>query len=380
MNLAYAIIPQNEKIELFIHLKKIQDIKKEINNFSNCHSLESIREFIKNLSLKATIGIDKMRTPFIFENMLKVNSLNFKYIEDPCIYPKAQKNEVELQGARHANIRDGVSITKFLYWLKKEIIINKIDELHAAKKLFSLREKNDLFYSLSFETISAVDQHSALPHYRVTKESNLPFKQDSMYLIDSGAQYFDGTTDLTRSIILGTPTKEQKDLFTRVLKGHIGIANCIFKVNTKGSSLDPVARKSLKEIGCDYDHGTGHGIGSFLNVHEGPQRIAKAQGLTNDQIKEGMILSNEPGFYKTGKYGIRIENLIIVKRESSTDLSFETISWAPIDIELIETSLLNSEELKWINWYHRQVFNKLANKLNRDERKWLEEVTLPLNS
>jgi len=177
---------------------------------------------------------------------------------------------------------------------------------------------------------------------------------------------------------LGSPTKEQKDRFTRVLKGHIAIATCNFIEGTKGSSLDPLARKYLQEIGCDYDHGTGHGIGSFLNVHEGPQRIAKNQGLSDSEIKEGMILSNEPGYYKKNKYGIRTENLIITKRKSQTLLNFETISWAPIDIDLIETSLLTSKEIEWINWYHQEVFNKLADKLSNTEKTWLSEVIQPI--
>jgi len=379
LNLAYAIITQDKKIELFIDERKIKDLNGDLNKFSHFHSFESIQDFIKRLSSKAIVGIDKIRTPFIFEKICRESFIKIKYFEDPCIYPKAKKNEIELQGARHANIRDGVSMTKFLYWLKNNIIVNETDEIKAAKKLFTLRENNNLFYSSSFETISAINQNAALPHYRVTKKTNLPFKLSSIYLVDSGAQYLDGTTDITRTIILGIPSKEQKDRFTRVLKGHIAIATCTFEEGTKGSFLDPLARKSLQEIGCNYDHGTGHGIGSFLSVHEEPQRIAKSKGLSDGEIKEGMILSNEPGFYKKDEYGIRIENLIIAKRKSRTHLNFETISWAPIDIELIETSLLDSVELKWLNWYHRKVFNKLANQLNSDERKWLEKVTLPLN-
>ena len=298
LNLAYLIITPDKRVELFINKKKIEDVKNNLDKFSNFRSLESIKDFIKNLPLNVTFGIDKLRTPFIFEKICRDNSLRIKYFEDPCLYPKAQKNVTEIQGARYANIRDGISITKFLYWLKNKMEINKIDEISAAQKLYSLRKNNDLFYSSSFETISAVDQHAALPHYRITRNSNLPFQKNSIYLVDSGAQYLDGTTDITRTVILGSPTKEQKDRFTRVLIGHIAIATCNFKEGTKGSSLDPLARKYLQEIGCDYDHGTGHGIGSFLNVHEGPQRIAKNQGLSDSEIKEGMILSNEPGFYK----------------------------------------------------------------------------------
>ena len=379
LNLAYIIITPNKKIELFINEDKIIDVKIDLEKYCNFHLFESIHNFIKKIPSNVTIGIDEGKTPFFFEKIFREYSHKFKYFEDPCTYPKAQKNSVELQGARNANIRDGISVTKFLYWLKNEINTNKNDEINAAQKLFSLRKNNDLFYSLSFETISAVNQHAALPHYRVSQKSNLKFYENSIYLVDSGAQYLDGTTDITRTVILGTPTKEQKDRFTRVLKGHIAISTCDFKQKTKGSFLDPLARKYLQEIGCDYEHGTGHGIGSFLSVHEGPQKIAKNQGLSEGNIKEGMILSNEPGFYKEGEYGIRIENLIIVKRKSQTLLNFEVISWAPIDVDLIEFSLLTYDEIKWINWYHQEVFNKLSDKLNNKEKTWLFKVTQPIS-
>ena len=326
--------------------------------YCNFHLFESIHHFIKKIPSNVTIGIDEGKTPFFFEKVFREHSLKFKYFEDPCTYPKAQKNSVELQGARNANIRDGISVTKFLYWLKNDINTNKNDEINAAQKLFSLRKNNDLFYSLSFETISAVNQHAALPHYRVSQKSNLKFYENSIYLVDSGAQYLDGTTDITSTVILGTPTKEQKDRFTRVLKGHIAISTCDFKQKTKGSFLDPLARKYLQE---------------------GPQKIAKNQGFSEGDIKEGMILSNEPGFYKEGEYGIRIENLIIVKRKSQTLLNFEVLSWAPIDVDLIEFSLLTYDEIKWINWYHQEVFNKLSDKLNNKEKTWLFKVTQPIS-
>ena len=261
------------------------------------------------------------------------------------------------------------------------IISKQTDEIIAAQKLLSFREKNDLYYSLSFDTISAVGKHSALPHYHVTKDTNLSFANNTIYLVDSGAQYLDGTTDITRTLIIGKPSNQQKDRFTRVLKGHIAIANCTFKQGAKGSSLDFLARKSLQEIGCDYEHGTGHGIGSFLNVHEGPQVISKIRknNFREGLLYEGMILSNEPGYYLEGKYGIRTENLIIVRKSSNENLFFETISWAPIDIDLIEKKLLTIEEVNWLNSYHKQVFQKLQSKLDYNERQWLEQVTLPLN-
>ena len=379
LSLSYAIITSHKKVELFIDQNKIQDIQSQLNSFVNFHTIESIKNYIVNISSEQIIGMDQTKTPFVFDNICNENNITCKYFDDPCTYPKAQKNSIELKGAKKANIRDGVSVTKFLYWLKNKMIINETNEMKAAKFLLDLRKKNKLFYSLSFNTISAVGKHAALPHYQATKKSNLPFKKNTIYLFDSGAQYRDGTTDITRTIIIGKATNEQKDRFTRVLKGHIAIATNHFRINSKGSQLDPLARKSLQEIDCDYDHGTGHGIGSFLSVHEGPQRIAKSQGLSDDLIKEGMILSNEPGYYKEGEYGIRIENLIAVIKHSDLNLQFETISWAPIDIELININILSFDEIIWLNNYHRKVYEKLKDKLNVREKKWLQKVTQPIS-
>ena len=217
-----------------------------------------------------------------------------------------------------------------------------------------------------------------MPHYSVTEETNLVFDENSIYLVDSGGQYRDGTTDITRTVIIGSPSREQMDRYTRVLKGHIAISKATFVSGTKGSELDPIARKSLQEIGCDYEHGTGHGIGSFLSVHEGPQRIAKSKGQGDGVIKEGMILSNEPGYYKKGEYGIRIENLLICCSYNGNSLCFENISWAPFDIDLIDISLLNEDEIQWLNNYHYNLYNKVSHNLEKEEREWLKYITSPL--
>ena len=375
--LSFAIVPRSGKIELFVDDGKTTNIKKKLQDIVNFHSFNDIEDYLITIN-NSVIGMDEDRTAYNFNKICNDNNISIKYLPDPCVYPKAQKNSTELSGARNANIRDGLSITRFLYWLKNEMNINKTDEIKAVDYLYDLRKNNDLFYSLSFDTISAIDEHAALPHYRVTHETNLSFRDNSIYLVDSGAQYFDGTTDITRTIIIGKPTEEQKDRFTRVLKGHIAIASATFEVKTKGSALDPLARKSLQDIGCDYDHGTGHGIGSFLSVHEGPQRIAKSQGLSDGEIREGMILSNEPGFYKKEEYGIRTENLIVTYKKSDNTLGFETISWAPIDIDLIDINILSSEEIIWLNNYHQKVYEKLSDKLNMEERKWLKKVTRPV--
>ena len=376
--LSFAIIPRSGKIELFVDEYKIKKIKNRIQNITNINSFKRIYEFLSLLNTNKVVGMDEERTAYIFKKICDDNNIITNYLTDPCVYPKAQKNSIELSGARNANIRDGLSITKFLYWLKNEMIIDKTDEIKASDYLCDLRKKNDLFYSFSFDTISAIDEHAALPHYKATHETNLSFRKNSIYLVDSGAQYLDGTTDITRTVILGKPSKEQQDRFTRVLKGHISIALATFKIHTQGSALDPLARKSLLDIGCDYDHGTGHGVGSFLSVHEGPQRISKNQGLSDGEIREGMILSNEPGFYKKKEYGIRTENLIVAYKKTNNTLGFETISWAPIDIDLIDVSLLTILEKNWLNNYHEIVYLNFHQKLNSNEARWLHEVTKPL--
>ena len=376
----YAIIPNRGKIELFIN-SKITHLVKDFENLINFNPLKNIDEFIITIEAKKVFAMDENSSSYHFKNLCINNDILTYNFENPCLYPKAIKNLTEINGAKNANIRDGISVVKYLFWLKTKIKLDEMDELKAAEYLLSLRKNNEHYFSPSFDTISAIGSNSALPHYRVNKESNLSFKNNSIYLIDSGAQYADGTTDITRTIIFGTPTNEQKDRFTRVLKGHISIAQATFGVNTKGSQLDPLARESLKEINCDYDHGTGHGIGSFLSVHEGPQRISKNQSQSEGFIKEGMILSNEPGYYKEGEYGIRIENLIIccIKNPKIPNiLHFETISWAPIDKSLIEVSMLDDSEIKWLDSYHQKVYEKLSPNLNQEEREWLKLITSSL--
>ncbi len=371
----YAIICKNKKVNLFIDLKKIDLIKKHLENHVNFFSINKIHNFFEEFDKNFNIGMDIHRTNFYFKDLCELNNIKIKYENDPCYYLKSIKNSIEINGAKKSNLRDGLSVTKFIYWLKNKIEINNDDELSASKYLYNLRKKNESFFSLSFETISAIGKNSAIPHYRLTKKSNLTFKENVIYLIDSGAQYLDGTTDITRTIVIGRPTKEHKDRFTRVLKGHIAIATAEFNKNTKGSDLDHLARKDLKKIGCDFDHGTGHGIGSFANVHEGPQRISKSY-LSNDvYLQQGMILSNEPGYYKKNKYGIRIENLITVIKKSNQKLAFSTISLAPIDIDLVNKKLLTKKEIAWINTYHAKVKKSLSNFLNIKEKKWLINVT-----
>ena len=376
---SHIIIPKSGKIELFINKEKIlnKNVIDYLKSLVNIYPEENIDRYIYSIKKNKIIGMDDNITSFFFKNICNKVNLKTNNFENPCLYPKAIKNKIELKGAKNANLRDGISVTKFIHWLKTKRINNHTDEILAAKKLFNFRKNNYLFYSLSFDTISALGPNAALPHYHVTKETNLKFTNNSIYLVDSGAQYFDGTTDITRTIVIGNATKDQKDKFTRVLKGHIAIAESTFLLDTRGSQIDSVARKSLNEINCDYDHGTGHGIGSFLSVHEGPQKFIKDKNKKDGILKRGMIISNEPGFYKKGKYGIRTENLLICKYKSN-HFYFETISFVPIDKDLINIDLLNYKEINWLNKYHEKVYKNIGGGLNSQEKKWLKIVTAPI--
>lgn len=305
---------------------------------------------------------------------------------DPCALPKACKNEVELDGTRDAHIRDGAALTRFLAWLAVEAPGGTVDELSAVDRLLDFRAESNLFHGVSFETISGAGPNGAIVHYRVDEASNRRLEPGMVYLVDSGAQYPDGTTDVTRTVFIGgdgaTPPDEARDRFTRVLKGHIALAMARFPVGTSGGQLDTLARTPLWEVGLDFDHGTGHGVGSYLGVHEGPARIGKRG--SDVPLKPGMIMSNEPGYYKTGEYGIRIENLVIVTAAEKDEagerdmLGFETITLAPIDRALIDPNLLTAKETAWLDAYHARVRETITPLVDGDAAKWLRTATEPL--
>ncbi|WP_366555324.1 aminopeptidase P family protein [Aquibaculum sediminis] len=301
---------------------------------------------------------------------------------DPCALPKACKNPVELEGTRAAHRRDGVAVTRFLAWLETETARGAVTEMQATERLAALRAEQELFRDLSFDTISGSGPNGAIVHYRVTEESDRSLSQGELYLVDSGGQYLDGTTDVTRTIAIGAPSAEMRERYTRVLKGHVALALARFPAGTSGSQLDSLARRPLWEAGLDYDHGTGHGVGSYLSVHEGPQRISKLPN--NVALRPGMIVSNEPGYYKTGAYGIRIENLVAVTEASPLSdgerpmHGFETLTLAPFDRHLIDPALLTSEERTWIDTYHARVRESLTPLLDAETAGWLEGATAPL--
>lgn len=301
---------------------------------------------------------------------------------DPCVLAKAVKNDEEINGAKAAHRRDGVAVTRFLRWFDEEAPKGHLSEVSAAAKLEEIRRESNMLRDMSFDTISGAGPNAAIPHYRVSEKSNRPVENNSIYLVDSGGQYPDGTTDITRTMIVGTPTDEMRDRFTRVLKGHIALARAKFPAGTRGSQLDVLARQFLWQVGLDYAHGTGHGVGSYLSVHEGPQRIATFGG-GDEPLRAGMILSDEPGYYKAGEYGIRIENLILVvpvevPGAEQEMLGFETLTLAPIDKRLIDTSLLTIDERQWLNDYHARVWHELGDAVPPEDRGWLEQATQPI--
>ncbi len=305
--------------------------------------------------------------------------------DDPCQLPKAVKNAAEQAGTKAAHRRDGLAVSRFLAWYAGQQGRADLTEIECADRLEAFRREGNLFQDLSFDTIAGSGPNGAVVHYRATEESNRVLRPGELMVLDSGAQYLDGTTDITRTLVFGQPDAEQRDRFTRVLQGHIQLATTRFPVGTTGSQLDAIARRPLWQAGLDYDHGTGHGVGSYLSVHEGPQRISKIGNRV--ALQPGMILSNEPGFYKNGAYGIRVENLVLVVpspaapgagAEDRPMLGFETVTLAPIEKRLIERSLLSADEVAWLDAYHALVEAELVPGLAGAERAWLAEACRPL--
>jgi Xaa-Pro aminopeptidase len=330
-----------------------------------------------------TVRLDPATATKWFEQQLEGGAARNQHGPDPLMAMKSRKNEVEIAGARAAHLRDGAAVSRFLAWLDREAPGGRIDEIEAACRLEALRAETGMLKDIAFDTISGAGPNGAVVHYRVTRASNRRLEPDTLYLVDSGAQYEDGTTDITRTVAIGRPSDEMRDRYTRVLKGHIAIATARFPIGTTGTQLDPFARRALWEAGLDYDHGTGHGVGSFLSVHEGPARIAKVQTVA---LEPGMIVSNEPGYYKAGAYGIRIENLLLVRSAVEVPggerplLSFETLTLAPIDLRPIAPELLTLQEIAWLDIYHERVREALSPHLSGDDRAWLEQATRPLKA
>jgi Xaa-Pro aminopeptidase len=369
--LCYGVLAKNGSVTLYLDEARVpQDLKKDWGTGVVIRPPDMLAADLPAYS-GARVLYDSGNSPVWFQQQLTHVGAVVVEGADPCQLPKACKNSVELKGMREAHRRDGLAVTKFLCWLDGALSSGKaLTEMEVETKLADFRKESPLYLGPSFSTIAGSGPDGAIVHYRVSAATNRSLDRDSLLLVDSGGQYPDGTTDITRTIALGTPGDEMKDRFTRVLKGHIALARAVFPRGTTGAQLDALARQFLWAAGCDYDHGTGHGVGSHLSVHEGPQRIGKRGSDT--ALEAGMILSNEPGYYKAGEYGIRIESLVVVKEaENPGYLAFETITLAPVDRRVIDKTLLTNEELEWLAAYHARVHEAHAPHLNAEEAGWL---------
>ena len=381
--LAHGVLHRSGALDLFIEARKLTpSLINALDEQVTLHAPEALLTVLEGFAGQL-VRLDRATVSDAIRRRLQATGASVVVAQDLCALLKACKNEVELQGMRAAHLRDGVALVRFFSWLDRQIAAGEpVSELMVEQRLFALRAGEADFKGASFETIAGSGPHGAIVHYRCTEHSNRLLGDGELLLLDSGAQYLDGTTDVTRTVPIGTPTAEMRDRFTLVLKGHIGLARARFPQGTTGYQLDGFARAPLWQKGLDYDHGTGHGVGAFLSVHEGPQRIAKTGHKV--ALQPGMIVSNEPGFYKQGAYGIRIENLVAVVKlglrgeDVRPTLGFETLTLAPIDRRLIELSLLTEEEIAWLNAYHRRVQEALTDRLDPQDRSWLSEQTAPL--
>jgi Xaa-Pro aminopeptidase len=377
--LGEAILRADGRADLFIAPEKVSDKLREwLGNEVALRRTEDLPQALAQLGGQR-VRLDPGSASAWYFAALKDADAQILRGQDPVVIPRARKNAVEIEGARRAHARDGAALSRFLHWLATDGQTGKADEIGVCQTLENFRAETGALKDLSFDSISGAGPNGAIVHYRASIKSNRKLKRGSLFLIDSGAQYLDGTTDVTRTIAIGRPTPEMKDRFTRVLKGHIALARVRFPKGTTGHQLDALARMALWEAGLDYDHGTGHGVGAYLGVHEGPQRIAKF--VNSVPLEPGMIVSNEPGYYKTGAYGIRIENLQFVTEPTEIEggerpmMRFETLTLAPIDRKLIVRSMLSPVERDWLNAYHARVAEVIGARLEGQAREWLDEAT-----
>ena len=377
------LIDQNSNLRLFIDKDKIP--KKEMQVLEKKMHIkvfneEELEDLVKKVIENKVIFLEK-NCSYFFYSLLRREKAKIFFKEDPCQLEKAIKNYSEIKASINCHKEDGLALVKFFYWIDKQNFKKDIfDEIDAVNKLEKFRKQSKSFISPSFPTISAIGKNASVIHYTPTESKKAKFKEGELFLCDSGAQYIFGTTDVTRTILIGNKSKnikEYKDYYTRVLIGNINLSILKFPVNTNGAHIDSIARVSLWSRGKDYMHGTGHGVGSFLSVHEGPQSISKS--LTNVPLKPGMILSIEPGYYKENKFGIRLENLALIKNSKLKNfLEFEILTLFPFQRKLIDIDMLNYEQRKWINDYHKKVYEKLSICLDSNTKKWLKKHTISI--
>jgi len=366
---SHAMIDKNGKVLLFCNLKKIdKSFKAKINKSVKIYDFNLLPNYFLNLINKKVL-IDFSSCSVFYKSIIKKNNSILEK-QDPIYYLKSLKNKIEIKNSIKSHIYDGAALTKFIFWLKNNFKKKKISEISAQEKLLEFRRKNKSFYDLSFPTISGTGPNSAIIHYKADKKSNRFLEKGDVYLVDSGGQYLYGTTDVTRTLSLDVQDYKIKEIYTRVLKGHIAVASYKLNKNSYGDKIDQSARKYLKDVNLDYPHGTGHGVGYFSNVHEGPQAISRGNKV---KFQEGMITSNEPGYYKKNFFGIRIENLVYVKKTNGK-LKFKDLTLVPIDKKLIEEKLLTTSEKNWLNKYHQRVFSSLKKFMNNVELIQLKQA------
>jgi len=382
--LSFALLNADGTADWFVDPRKLtKAVKKHLGNGVVIRAPHELGDALQALGAqKATVRLSPGEHPAWVFQQLESAGGKVNHGTDPCQLIKAVKNQTETTGMRNAHTRDGAAVCRFLAWIDGNASGGQISELSASDQLELFRRENDLFRGLSFPTIAGSGPNGAIVHYRVTERSSRTLDHNSLFLVDSGAQYLDGTTDITRTIAIGTPTGEMRRNFTLVLKGHIALAQACFPVGTTGSQLDVLARSHLWSAGLDYDHGTGHGVGAHLSVHEGPQRISKMPSTV--ALQPGMVISNEPGYYKEAAFGIRIENLVCVCTRNDIDgaerpmLGFETLTFAPIDRRVIETEILTDAEIAWLDAYHSEVLAKIGPQLADKDLDWLKAAAAPL--
>lgn len=384
--LAYAIVAADGTADLFVAPGKVTDaVRQHLGNAVRLHDHAAFAGALGDYAGRR-VALDPAFAVAAIGQALAAGGAELVLRRDPVLLAKACKTPAEIAGHRAASVRDGAALARFLRWISIEGPKSTQTELSAAAKLEAFRRDSDVLLDLSFDTISATGPNGALPHYHVTEESSTRIEPGQLYLVDSGGQYADGTTDVTRVVPIGSPSAEMRNRFTRVLKGHIALATAVFPQGTSGQQLDGFARRPLWEAGLDFAHGTGHGVGAYLSVHEGPARIAKPSypgGGPQEPLRAGMILSNEPGYYKAGEYGIRIENLLLVEEREVAGgdtlmLAFETLTFSPIDRDLIDPALLTDDELSWLNAYHARVTEKIGAELEGEDKAWLSARCSPV--
>ena len=375
----FAVLNDDGRVDLFVNPAKLDAAARDhLGQDVAVHPVDGFAGALK--SLTGPVRVDKTTAPLAVSDILTGAGVEVAWGDDPCRLPKACKNAAEIEATREAHLRDGAAMVEFLRWLDEASPSGGLTEISVVQALEGFRRATNALHDISFDTICGAGPNGAIMHYRVTEETNRPVQQNELLLVDSGAQYLDGTTDITRTVAIGDPGQEARECYTRVLQGLIAISRVRFPKGLPGRDIDALARFNLWVAGQDYDHGTGHGVGAFLSVHEGPQRISRVSEVP---LEPGMILSNEPGYYREGAFGIRLENLIVVDKapalgDNRAQMAFETLTFVPFDRRLILREELSPGEVRWLDAYHTEVLEKLGNRVTDASLDWLTRACAPI--